>query len=213
MIALLLSVFCFSIFVQYLWRRRVAKTGFPGPPTDPFIGHLRIFPYVFPEVKLWEWAKQYGMLGVQVITSQILMSLEGHIIQLSAPGKTILVLSEAEDAHCLLDKRGSNYSDRPSSILHGELWVTSFFFFLLLVAYDIFYIINRGGLEDFLALIQYGDNFRAHRRLITQYFNSRSHINLLPLISDQVKVLLENLRDEPERFEDHLDRYIRRHFS
>lgn len=68
MCALLLSVFCFSIFVLYLLRRRDAKTSFPGPPTDPFIGHLRVFPYVFPEVKLWEWAKQYGMFDIQSIT-------------------------------------------------------------------------------------------------------------------------------------------------
>lgn len=45
----------------------------------------------------------------------------GPIMQFFVPGKSILVLSDVEDAHYLLGKKGSNYSDRPRPVLHGEL--------------------------------------------------------------------------------------------
>lgn len=61
-------------------------------------------------------------------------------------------------------------------------------------------------MEHFVALMRYGDEFRTVRRYVTQYFNSRQHITLLPLVSDQVKILLKNLLDDPERFENHIDR-------
>ena len=36
-------------------------------------------------------------------------------------GKPILVINDAEEAYNLLEKRGSIYSDRPKSILIGEM--------------------------------------------------------------------------------------------
>lgn len=32
----------------------------PGPPADPLIGHLRVFPKANPELVFHEWAKTYG---------------------------------------------------------------------------------------------------------------------------------------------------------
>lgn len=45
----------------------------------------------------------------------------GDIMYLSISGKSIIVLNKAEDAQNLLEKRGSNYSDRPRSVLQGEM--------------------------------------------------------------------------------------------
>ena len=45
----------------------------------------------------------------------------GDIIQFSLPGRQIIVLNKAEDVHNLLNKRGSNYSDRAEGVLQGEL--------------------------------------------------------------------------------------------
>lgn len=63
-------------------------------------------------------------------------------------------------------------------------------------------------MKYFLTVIRYGDDFRTMRRYMTQYFNSREHVSLYPLLKGQVILLLKNLLDEPERFEDHIDRRV-----
>lgn len=45
----------------------------------------------------------------------------GDILQLFVAGKSIVILNKAADAHDLLEKRGANYSDRPRTILQGEM--------------------------------------------------------------------------------------------
>lgn len=32
----------------------------PGPPADPILGHLRVFPQTDQGQKFYEWSKQYG---------------------------------------------------------------------------------------------------------------------------------------------------------
>lgn len=44
-------------------------------------------------------------------------------MQLSVAGKTIVVLNTAEQANDFMDKRGNIYSDRPHSVLQGEMLV------------------------------------------------------------------------------------------
>ncbi len=46
----------------YLKRRTIRRPPLPpGPPADPFIGHLRIMPSKQEELVFHEWAKTYGM--------------------------------------------------------------------------------------------------------------------------------------------------------
>lgn len=63
-------------------------------------------------------------------------------------------------------------------------------------------------MENFIAFLRYGDEFRLTRRYMSQYFNSREHVHLYPLLADQVLILLKNLLDSPEEFESHLDRLV-----
>ena len=63
-------------------------------------------------------------------------------------------------------------------------------------------------MEHFLAFLRYGNDFRISRRLISQYFNSREYVYLYPLLADQVKILLKNLLEDPDKFESHLDRSV-----
>lgn len=61
---------------------------------------------------------------VEKVTTQAntdVLLVTGDIFSLSMVGMPALVLSTAEAARDLLDKRGANYSDRPKSILHGKL--------------------------------------------------------------------------------------------
>ena len=45
----------------------------------------------------------------------------GDVIYLSIIGRPIIVLNSAEAARDLMDKRSSNYSDRPRIVVIGEM--------------------------------------------------------------------------------------------
>ena len=45
-------------------------------------------------------------------------------MQLSVLGRSIIVLNTAEQANNLMEKKGNNYSDRPNTVLQGELYVS-----------------------------------------------------------------------------------------
>lgn len=52
------------LFVYWLYRTLSRKRSFPlppGPPCDPFIGHLRLFMHGVEEETYDIWRKQYGM--------------------------------------------------------------------------------------------------------------------------------------------------------
>lgn len=53
--------------------------------------------------------------------SSLILLQKGAILQLFVVNKSIIVLNKAEDANILLNKRGANYSDRPRTILQGEM--------------------------------------------------------------------------------------------
>ncbi|KAJ8520725.1 hypothetical protein ONZ45_g2492 [Pleurotus djamor] len=72
----------------------------PGPPADPFIGHLRKFPTNTPETVFHEWAKQFG-----------------DVIHLDVLGRSIIVLDSYQAAVDLLEKRSALYSDRPRVLI------------------------------------------------------------------------------------------------
>ncbi|KAJ8520580.1 hypothetical protein ONZ45_g2645 [Pleurotus djamor] len=73
----------------------------PGPPTDPLIGHLRIFPTKDQEVVLYEWSRKYG-----------------DVMSFRLPGQTIIVLNSHEAAVELLEKRSALYSCRPNIVVY-----------------------------------------------------------------------------------------------
>ena len=112
--------------IPYLWldyRKRSQRKHFPSPPSEPILGHLRLFPQDSPWVKFAEWGKQYGTSpkNTQPATSD---KSPGGIMHLSVAGKPIILINDAVEAYNLLDKRGANYSDRPRSLLVGEMLVT-----------------------------------------------------------------------------------------
>ncbi|KAJ8520726.1 hypothetical protein ONZ45_g2491 [Pleurotus djamor] len=73
----------------------------PGPPADPLIGHLRIFPTKDQEVILYEWSRKYG-----------------DVMSFRLPGQTIIVLNSHEAAVELLEKRSALYSCRPNIVVY-----------------------------------------------------------------------------------------------
>lgn len=59
------SCFVFIAFCGWMVLRRCSRVNkaFPGPPSDPLLGHFRIFPREYPWIQLTEWSKQYGILS------------------------------------------------------------------------------------------------------------------------------------------------------
>jgi hypothetical protein len=100
----------------------------PGPPAEPFFGHFRTVPLVNPEYSYIKWGKEYGM---PCVFSLVLYSLFGERIMLTLGydtvasdvlyfnilGRPVVVLNSVKAAVDLLNKRGSNYQDRPRFVL------------------------------------------------------------------------------------------------
>lgn len=55
--------------------------------------------------------------------------------------------------------------------------------------------------------LQYGEEWRKHRRMIQQYFNTRAIIAYRPQQEHEVNSLLEDLRRDPKDFRRHVKRF------
>ena len=73
------------------------------PLADPVIGHFRYIPSTDAHETFPEWPKQYG-----------------DVMYLEVLGRPMIVLSIEQAASDLLEKRGVNYSDRPSFSIYAR---------------------------------------------------------------------------------------------
>ncbi|KAJ7672000.1 hypothetical protein B0H17DRAFT_947905, partial [Mycena rosella] len=73
----------------------------PGPPGDPVIGNLRHMLADQPALVFHEWSKKYD-----------------DVIYFEVLGRWIIILDTHQAAVDLLEKRSSNYSDRPVFTLY-----------------------------------------------------------------------------------------------
>ncbi|KAF7342873.1 O-methylsterigmatocystin oxidoreductase [Mycena sanguinolenta] len=89
------------IIVAALQRRRRAAMLPPGPPGDPFIGHLLRMPSTDSALVFHHWAKTYG-----------------PVMHLKVLGRSMIILDSHQAAVDLLDKKGLIYSDRPKLTLY-----------------------------------------------------------------------------------------------
>jgi len=147
----------------------------PGPPADPFIGHLRYIPSENPEDKFSEWSKQYGMYwGFKTATASNWACLAGDVMLLHVFNRKMIILNSVEAAVDLMEKRSSNYSDRPNFPIF-QLYAFSDNSTLGLTL--IWYLShNRMGWGRSLSFSGYGKTFRKHRRLYQQHFSSQKAV-------------------------------------
>lgn len=71
----------------------------PGPKGYPLIGNVYDVPHHYTWLEYAEWARKHG-----------------DVCSFSIFGNTTIVLNSLEDVTELLDKRSSNYSDRPRMV-------------------------------------------------------------------------------------------------
>ncbi|KAJ5902168.1 cytochrome P450 [Penicillium taxi] len=99
LIGLVLLVIAIGVYFKKASKRGLPLP--PGPPGNPFLGHLRVIPQDHPEHQFVTWGKE----------------LNSDILYFNILGRPMVVLNSVEAAHDLMDKKGANYADRPRFVL------------------------------------------------------------------------------------------------
>ncbi|KAJ7152093.1 cytochrome P450 [Mycena filopes] len=103
------------------------------------------------------------------------------ILHLDLAGTSVIILSSIKVADALLEKRSAIYSDRPRLPMVVELM----------------------GWDFIVAMMKYGDKWRAHRRLFNQGFNPKASLKYRPMHLSATHDLLRRFLREPEDFMAH----------
>ncbi|KAL0573231.1 cytochrome p450 [Marasmius crinis-equi] len=105
----------------------------------------------------------------------------GDIIHLEALGDHIVILNSFDAANELLERRSRIYSGRPNEAA-GKIT----------------------GWDFNITFLSYTDQWRRARRTYQQNFRPLAVQKMFPLINRSVSTLLEQLLEDPDRFQDHL---------
>ncbi|KAJ3554391.1 hypothetical protein NP233_g12431 [Leucocoprinus birnbaumii] len=109
--------------------------------------------------------------------------LGSKIFYLKAFSQDMIVINDVKIAQDLLDKRSSLYSSRARTPMLNDLI----------------------GINYFFPFMQYGDEWRSHRRIFQQYFSPKNMKKEEERTVDFIrKGLLPNLYETPEKFLEHL---------
>ncbi|KAK1231637.1 hypothetical protein PQX77_005235 [Marasmius sp. AFHP31] len=139
----------------------------PGPKNLPIVGPLFDLAKRKDDLRVtyFNWSKVYG-----------------DVFHFSIFGHHTIVLNSSKAMFELLDKRSSNYSDRPDMPMVKDLmewnWATS--------------------------LMRYSDWWRIHRRTFHQYFQPRAISDYYPVQRTATADLMSNLAESPEHFHEHV---------
>ncbi|KAI0066611.1 cytochrome P450 [Artomyces pyxidatus] len=146
-------------------RRQKGRVYPPGPRPLPLIGNLLDVPKEHQWFTFTEWARKYGEI------------VYAHVL-----GKTIIVVSSTKAIRELLEKRATNYSDRP---------VVPFF-----------EIMEFGGL---VVMDRYSPHWRLRRKMLDRTLRPNCILRYRDTIKMKVHDLLKQLLADPEEFREHLE--------
>ncbi|KAF8999673.1 cytochrome P450 [Cyathus striatus] len=150
-----------AVIYNYCTRRNIAPLP-PGPKGLPFIGNILDFPKSQHWVTFAQWGDTYGgMVYVNVF------------------GKPMVILNDPTIAVELLDKKGKQYSDRPTFIMAGDLV----------------------GWGETIGLKHYDRNgpWSEGRRYLAQYLGSRAKVidSFSDILQSGAHNFLKKLLDKP----------------
>ncbi|KAF2167788.1 hypothetical protein M409DRAFT_65886 [Zasmidium cellare ATCC 36951] len=134
----------------------------PGPPGEPILGHLRVVPTDNPEYAYAKWSEEY----------------DSDVIYVNILGQPVVVLNSVQAAVDLLDKRGSNYCDRPRFVLFEVM-----------------------GWRATLTFLRWGPRFKLHRRVLQRAFSLTSCVAYRGLQEREAKTLLRGILANPQNWE------------
>ena len=118
------AVSSFAVLTVWIWLRVCSSHELllpPGPPGYPIIGGLRTMPSTHQWYTFAEWGKTWGEELSSFFYLGGLTESSGDLIYTSLFGLPIIVINSIDVARDLLDKRGSNFSDRPKSVVFCEM--------------------------------------------------------------------------------------------
>ncbi|KZT66957.1 cytochrome P450 [Daedalea quercina L-15889] len=153
-----------------LWdSRRNHKRLPPGPAGLPILGNALQIPIEKSWLAFSRWSKTYG-----------------DVMHFSAFGRSVVVLNSKTAVFDLLEKRSAIYSDRPRSVLAGEMI----------------------GYADFTVMCRYGSRLKESRKIISSLISPRILPEVNALQEGQTLLLLPRLMNEPEKFYEHIRWYV-----
>jgi len=162
---LLLVLLCYTLYSRLFEHKRLP----PGPKPIPLLGNILQVPYKYKEKTFTEWGRMYG----DIVYTRFLRT-------------PVIFLNSLEVAQDLMEKRSSQYSDRPQITL-----ISSFV-----------------GWGYGLTGMGYGDRSRKHRKWIHDAMGTKASLkNWLPLQQREVYNLLTGLCDKPELLSVHVNRW------
>ncbi|KAL7280912.1 hypothetical protein ACG7TL_005856 [Trametes sanguinea] len=106
----------------------------------------------------------------------------GNVAYVTLLGRPIVVLGSYDAAVELLEKRSANYSDRPRSIM-AEL---------------------TGYNKWVLVLMQYGQHWRTHRRILAHSFHPDTLEGARPMLTSVARRFLKDILSSPTQLSEHI---------
>jgi len=165
---LLLAVVLWKIPSIILFRKTTPYPLPPGPPGEPLLGHLRVVPSNKPEIAYAKWSKEY----------------DSDVLYFNILGQPVVVLNSVKAAVDLLDKRGSNYCDRPRFVLFEVM-----------------------GWGMTLTFLRWGPRFQMHRKLIQGSFTKPNCLQYQDLQEHETHQLIGGIMKNPDDWERQMRRF------
>ena len=98
------------------WRRRTRGRPLPpGPKPLPVVGNLFDIPTSSPWTRYRDLCAKYGVSACFSSTASYLTTIVGDVLYFQTLGQSLVILGSYKAAFDLLEKRSSNFSDRPQT--------------------------------------------------------------------------------------------------
>ncbi|KAL2132834.1 hypothetical protein VTI74DRAFT_3233 [Chaetomium olivicolor] len=133
----------------------------PGPPAETFFGHYRIVPEEAAFKQYAEWTKEYN----------------SDVLFFHTFGTNWIVLNSLSAATELLERRGSNYADRPRFVMFEEM-----------------------GWSPTLTWLRWGPKYQLHRKVLQPPFAKSRVGQYTALQRKEALICCKGLIEDPENW-------------
>ncbi|KAL5514754.1 hypothetical protein ACEPAG_2070 [Sanghuangporus baumii] len=175
------AVVCFGLLRS--WRKRRDRTRLPpGPRRLPLIGNA----LDMPPKEEWEAARKWG-------------EKYGPVVYVEVFGLPYIFLNSYQAAVDLLEKRGSNYSSRPTTVMF-ELRVSHDDRILRSLMLNLAPLSSEGWTDWFPAVLPYGDELKRSRQMLHQFLQPSAVADYAELQTQATYRMLEGLLRSPDKY-------------